>query len=289
MVRVALDLRTIDGMNLLRLARLSKARRAFTAASLWVTLVFGLSRAATVEASQAFLTTEVSGVIIGGLEPGGGDERPLVAGEPHRAISDAPGDESTALPAPQTLPAPKRDHMFGVLPNYTTVEDGTIAPHLTTRQTFQMAALGSFDPYVFPFLGVVAAINHAPGQSYPQRYATSLADNAIGNFLTTAVMPLVLGQDPRYFESGHGSLARRVGYAASRSVMTRGRSGHPQFNVSELAGNAIAAGLSNLYYTPAERTVTGTLTRWGMQVLWDTLSNEMKEFWPDIRRRLHHE
>ena len=273
-------------MILPSLARLSKARRAFTAASLWVPLLFGLSRAATVEAAQALVTTEMSGVIIGGLEPGGGDEHPLVAGERHRAIPDAPGDDSTA---PHTPPAPKSDHMFGVLPNYTTVEDGTIAPRLTTRQTFQMAALGSFDPYVFPFAGVVTAINHAPGQSYPQRYATSLADNAIGNFLTTAVTPLVLGQDPRYFRSGHGSLARRAGYAASRSVMTRGRSGHPQFNVSELAGNAIAAGLSNLYYTPAERTVTGTLSRWGMQVLWDTLSNEMKEFWPDIRHRLHHE
>ncbi len=29
------------------------------------------------------------------------------------------------------------------------------------------------------------------------------------------------------------------------------------------------------------------LTRWGMQVLWDTLSNEMKEFWPDVREKLH--
>jgi hypothetical protein len=288
---VALDLLSRTSVILPRLARLSTARRALTAASVWVTLLFGLSRAATVEAAQALLTTDVSGAIIGGLERAGGDERSLFAGEPHRAIPDPAGDESPALPAaePHTPLAPKSDHMFGVLPNYSTVEDGTIAPRLTTRQTFQMAALSSFDPYVFPFVGVVAAINPAPGQSYPQRYATSLADNAIGNFLTSAVMPLVLGQDPRYFESGHGSIARRAWYAASRSVMTRGRSGHPQFNVSELAGNAIAAGVSNLYYTPAERTITGTLSRWGMQVLWDTLSNEMKEFWPDIRHRLHHE
>ena len=160
---------------------------------------------------------------------------------------------------------------------------------VTTRQTFQMAALGSFDPYVFPFVGVVAAINHASSQSYARRYATSLADNSIGNFLTTAVMPFAMGQDPRYFESGRGSIVQRVGYAASRSVITRGRSGHSQFNVSELGGNAIAAGLSNVYYTPAERTATGTLTRWATQVMWDALSNEMKEFWPDIRHKIHHQ
>jgi len=26
-----------------------------------------------------------------------------------------------------------------------------------------------------------------------------------------------------------------------------------------------------------------------MQVMWDTLSNELKEFWPDVRRKLHRE
>ena len=164
-----------------------------------------------------------------------------------------------------------------------------MAPRLTTRQMFRMAALGSFDPYVFPFVGVVAGINTGSSQAYGRRYATSMADNSIGNFLTSAVMPLAAGQAPRYFQSGRGSLARRLAYAASRSVITRSRSGSPQFNVSEIGGNAIAAGLSNLYYAPAERTLTGTLTRWGMQVMWDTLSNEMKEFWPDIRHKLHHQ
>jgi hypothetical protein len=61
---------------------------------------------------------------------------------------------------------------------------------------------------------------------------------------------------------------------------------HREADVS--GGNAIAATLSNLYYTASARTLAGTLTRWGMQVMWDTLSNEMKEFWPDIRAKLHH-
>jgi hypothetical protein len=29
-----------------------------------------------------------------------------------------------------------------------------------------------------------------------------------------------------------------------------------------------------------------TLTRWGTQILWDAAANELKEFWPDLRRRL---
>jgi hypothetical protein len=149
-----------------------------------------------------------------------------------------------------------------------------------------MAALNTFDPYVFPFVGVVAGLNRGTG-SYTDHYATSLADNSIGNFMTSAILPTALHQDPRYFELGHGGFLRRAAYALSRSVVTRSRSGQAQFNYSELGGNAIAAGLSNAYYAPIDRTVNATLTRWGMQVMWDTLSNELKEFWPDIRQKLH--
>jgi hypothetical protein len=210
----------------------------------------------------------------------------LVAQQGNDGTAPASGTPADAGATGDKRP-PASTHMFGVLPNYTTVEEGGTTSRLTTKATFQMAALSSFDPYVFPFVGAVTFLNHAPGQSYGRRYATSLADNSIGNFLTTAVMPSALGQDPRYYESGKGSLPRRLAYAASRSVITRGRSGQAQFNVSELGGNAIAAAVSNLYYTPSQRTVTGTLTRWGMQVMWDTLSNEMKEVWPDIRAKLH--
>jgi hypothetical protein len=49
----------------------------------------------------------------------------------------------------------------------------------------------------------------------------------------------------------------------------------------------VAAAISNLYYPPEARSPADTLTRWGTQIMWDTLSNELKEFWPDIRRKIH--
>jgi hypothetical protein len=179
-------------------------------------------------------------------------------------------------------------HMFGVLPNYSTVEEGEGAGRLTPKDMFKSTALNTFDPWVFPFVGLTAGISDNGRQAYGARYATALADNSIGNFMTSAILPAALKQDPRYYQSGRGSILRRIGYAASRSVITRSQSGHAQFNVSEIGGNAVAAGVSNFYYVPSERTVTGTVGRWGMQVLWDTLSNEMKEFWPDVRAGLHH-
>lgn len=190
-----------------------------------------------------------------------------------------------------TDPASGGDHrIFGVMPNFTTVEDGRTAPPVDAHQKFRMASLNTFDPFVYPFVGVIALMNRSYGSGtsgYVKQYAASLTDNVTGNFMTTAILPSVLHQDPRYFERGSGGVLHRVAYAASRTAVTRGDSGAAQFNVSEVAGNAIAAGLSNFYYPSAKRTVGSTLARCGMQVTWDSLSNELKEFWPDIRRMLH--
>jgi hypothetical protein len=179
------------------------------------------------------------------------------------------------------------DRIFGMLPNYTTVEGATNIQPPSVKQKFRMAEENSFDPYVFAIVGIDAAIGAGQGGvGYERRYMMALADNSIGNFMTTAVLPSALGQDPRYFQRGEGSVLRRSAYALSRSFVTRGGSGRTQFNLSEIGGNALAAGVSNLYYPDAARTLSSTLTRWGTQVMWDTLSNELKEFWPDIRKKI---
>jgi hypothetical protein len=188
--------------------------------------------------------------------------------------------------------AEEHSRLFGVLPNYTTVDERPAVgaapddvPALSTKQSFKMASLSSFDPVVFPCVGVMTLVTNRDA-SFGDRYMRAFADNSLGNFLTTAVVPSLTNQDSRYFRSGEGSVFRRMAYAASRSVVTRTRSGHAAFNVSEIGGNLAAAGLSNVYYDPADRTVTDTMSRWGTQVMWDTVANELKEFWPDIRTRI---
>jgi hypothetical protein len=209
-----------------------------------------------------------------------------------------PVEAAAATDAQDAAPSKKPDRMFGVLPNYGTVEDATAAPVVTTQATFRMAALNAFDPYVFPFVGVTAALAQVENQekalgrgpgAYVVRYATSFADSSISSFLTSAIFPALLKQDPRYFELREGSRWHRAAYAASRTVITRSRSGESQFNLSDIGGNGVAAVVSNLYYPSEDHSAAQTLVRWGTQVMWDAASNELKEFWPDIRRKLHHE
>jgi hypothetical protein len=193
-------------------------------------------------------------------------------------------------------PGQAPDRIFGVLPNVTTVEDPTVVPPITTKATLRMAALSSFDPYVFPFVGALAGVAQVESHDrswgfgtagYGRRFAVSMADNSVGSFLTTAITPALFHQDPRYFELREGGVWQRARYAATRTLITRTRAGQRQFNYSDIGGNAAAAIISNAYYPTAARSLSGTATRWATQVMWDSLSNELKEFWPDIRRTLH--
>jgi hypothetical protein len=186
-------------------------------------------------------------------------------------------------------------HIFGLLPNYTSVGAGKEFLPLSTKATFVMTAQGAFDKIVFPFTAVTAGIAHLEDQSssygrgwegYAKRYVTSFADNTIATFMTTAIFPTVLRQDPRYFVRGHGGGWSRTGYALSRTTVTLSRTGHKQFNYSDIVGNGAAAMVMNSYHPVEDRTVAATVNRWGMQILFDGLTNILKEFWPDIHRKM---
>ena len=199
-------------------------------------------------------------------------------------------------PAIQEQKSPKNDRLLFALPNYLTVENSKQLPPLTTGRKFKLVALGAFDPAQYPYVGVLALINQAENDDpsyghgfagYAKRYGAAFADTAIENFMVGAVFPSLLHQDPRYYQSGKGGFFHRAGYAALRVFITRSDSGKKQFNYSELAGSALAAALSNTYHPPQDRTALNSANIWLTQIWGDALSYELKEFWPDIRRKLH--
>lgn len=196
---------------------------------------------------------------------------------------------------PQGQTSPKNDRLFYTLPNYLTVENESEAPALSTGEKYKMVAKTSFDyveyPYIAALAGISQAENSEPGYGqgaagYGKRFGSAFADNTIGNFMTGAVFPGILKQDPRYYQlgAGHGSTIHRIVYSVGRLFITRTDSGHSQFNYSEIAGNAVAGALSNIYHPAGDRTVTNTISVWWTEIMWDGVANEAKEFWPD----LHH-
>ena len=96
-----------------------------------------------------------------------------------------------------------------------------------------------------------------------------MADQAVGNYLTEAIVPEVTREDPRYYTLGHGGFFKRTAYAVSRLLVTRTDSG---INLSEIVGNGAGAGISNLYYPSQERTWTKTGQKWATQIALDGVS-----------------
>jgi hypothetical protein len=229
---------------------------------------------------------------------------PLFAQQQSPASADTPsqGQSKTGEksgdnkdPAIQEQQSPKNDRLFYVLPNFLTVENAKQIPPLTTGQKFKLVALGTFDPIEFPYVGLLALIDQAENTDpsfrqgfvgYAKRYGAAYADTTVENFMVGAIFPSLLHQDPRYYQLGKGGFWHRAGYAALRVLVTRTDSGKNQFNYSELAGSAVAAALSNAYHPPADRNALNSANIWVTQLWGDAVSFELKEFWPDIHRKL---
>lgn len=218
--------------------------------------------------------------------------------------------------APSTqgkVPGTSKDRILYTLPNFLTLENAGTLPPMPVKDKFKVVALSTFDPVNFAWWGLLSGISQgensepAYGQgwvAYAKRYGTTAGDSTVENFMVGAVFPSVLHQDPRFYESSDGGFWRRSWYAGTRIFVTRGDSGHKQFNFSEIFGSAFAAAISTYTYhpkstylsvptnphmfVPSDRTLLNTTSVWGTQIGLDTITYEVKEFWPDIRRLLNH-
>jgi hypothetical protein len=194
---------------------------------------------------------------------------------------------------PATNAVPQNKRILWIIPNYRTSPTLANYKPLTTGGKFKLAARDAFDPGTFVLAGGIAGIaqarNDQPsfGQGaagYGRYFGTAYGDLAIGDFMTGAIYPSLLRQDPRYFRRGTGSTLSRLGYAMGQIFWTHTDSGGTQFNYSEVFGNATAVAISNAYY-PDNRDASSNAVRLGVQLGLDAAGNVLKEFWPDTSRK----
>ncbi len=206
----------------------------------------------------------------------------LAAQQPEAKSSAAAGSASTD----------KR--ILGIIPNYRTYPSLKEYKPISAKEKFGIATQDAFDRGTFAlaaaFAGYSQLTNANPSfgqgiEGYSHYFVTSFADWSIGDYMTEAVFPVMLHQDPRYFRRGTGSGRSRLFYAVGQLVWTRTDSGGHMFNFSEIGGNAAATAISQAYY-PENRTAGNAVTKLGIQVGMDAASNIMKEFWPDLHRKL---
>ena len=175
--------------------------------------------------------------------------------------TDPPGSQQTVATAPgqqSSQPGDKskddmgikkaqpsgtsNDRLFWALPDFLTVQNAGHIPPLTSGQKFKVVARSTFDPIGGVFLAFIAGVNQASNSDrgyeqgtagYAKRYGAAFGDNIIENFMTSAVLPSFLKQDPCYYQLGKGSFFHRTGYAIGQIFITRSISGRAPFLLLE--------------------------------------------------------
>jgi len=190
------------------------------------------------------------------------------------------------LIAAEQIRAEEKQRLIGVIPNFYTSYVYDAAP-LTSKQKFGLAARGTFDPVAILGVGFAAGIEQANnsyagyGQGaagYSKRFAAKFADGRSSDFLTHAVFPSLLHQDPRYFYQGSGSVKSRLLHAVGSAFFTRSDSGRTVPNYSYLLGDMSAGALSNLYYPAANRGAHLVFTNAAVGLAGRVGGNLLREF-----------
>ena len=270
-----------------------------------VTLVFldgQLKRTATSDDSGSFSVPDlrpgsyILTVEAPGLAPYRADNVPVSAGESRAlptitlALATAHTEMDVSASPDQIAAAQvqmaEKQRVLGIVPNFYTSYIWDAAP-LTPKLKFSLSLHSSLDPVAFLIAGGVAGVEQArdvfphygsgPG-AYGKRYGAAYADNVIGRALGSALLPSLFHQDPRYFYKGKGSFGSRAGYAVESTFVTRGDNGRAQPNYSHILGNFLAAGISNLYRAPEDRSVGLTLRNGGIITGSNIVGNLVREF-----------
>ena len=195
--------------------------------------------------------------------------------------------------AKRSQPEPENKRILGVIPNYRTSPSLTVYHPLTPAEKLVIATQDSFDRGTVALAAAFAGqaqltnSNRSFGQGaagYGRYFGTAYADFVIGNYMTEAIYPTLLHQDPRYFRRGTGSGWSRLGYAVGQTFWTHSDTGRMVFNYSEFVGNSTAVAISTAYYQD-NRDASSALVKLGGQVGVDMAANILKEFSSDLNRK----
>jgi hypothetical protein len=217
--------------------------------------------------------------------PGNDPPKPIEPGQPANQQHEQ---------AAKQLKQEEHQRILGVVPNFNTTFIHDAAP-LSAKQKFQLAWKSSTDPVVFATAGVDAGLSqltndfpqyHQGMEGYAKRFGASYADTFDGSLWGNAILPTVLHQDPRYFRLGTGTIRHRLLYAIATTVICKGDNGKWQPSYSNVLGNMIAGGISNLYYPASERGVRLAYQRATTVTVEGALGAVFAEFWPDISKKL---
>jgi hypothetical protein len=185
----------------------------------------------------------------------------------------------------------------GIIPTFNLTYHHDAVP-LSAKQKLELAFRSTIDPFTIASAFVTAGYHEAAddvsgfpwgAKGYAERTGAAYLDTFDGTILSTAVVPIIMRQDPRYFRLGYGTARHRVLYAMASCVIAKNDyNGKWGFNYGNVLGNLAAGALSNLYYPGGNSGFGLTVSTTMIQIAEGAAGSEFNEFWPDMSRRFFH-
>ena len=167
---------------------------------------------------------------------------------------------------------------------------------LEVKDKFMLFVRDTFDPVSF----LAAAFNAGSDQAanrdptfgqgaagYGRRFGADFAGQTTWRFFTDFAYPTIFSEDPRYYRLIHGSGRRRFLHAVEHTFVAQRDSGKHMFNLSQWLGTMTAVGLNDAYHPGNERGLSPALRVGGYALATGMGFDVLREFWPDIARKLH--
>jgi len=172
---------------------------------------------------------------------------------------------------------------------------GVVLCSLEIKDKFFLFLRDSVDPETFLSAGFDAGISQAEnndasfgqgGKGYAKRYGAGYTDEVQFRFFKEFTYPTIFSEDPRYYRMGQGAKGRRFLHAVAHAVVAYNDDGRPIFNYSEWLGEISGTSLSNLYHPGARRGFATAAQNVAIDVALDIGYDELREFWPEVARKL---
>jgi hypothetical protein len=173
---------------------------------------------------------------------------------------------------------------------------GTVLCSLEAKDKFVLFVRDTFDPISFLEAGFAAGLDQASNRDptfgqgaggYGKRFGADFAGQTTWRFFTDFAYPTIFAEDPRYYRLIHGSGKRRFFHAVEHTFVAQRDSGKHMFNISQWLGTATTVALSDVYHPGNERGLSPALRMSGYALATNMGFDVLREFWPDIARKLH--
>ena len=167
---------------------------------------------------------------------------------------------------------------------------------LSANQKFHYYLRSAYGPKSFAFSLMGSGINQARDavpewgqgvEGYSKRFASVLTEKIVQESAYFGLVTL-FHEDPRYFRLGQSGIAHRSFYAAEQVFIAHKDSGGTRFGYTNLIPAFGSSCISRQWRPDSYHNWGDYLTNFAILLGIDAAKNVLNEFWPDVRRMLHH-